>query len=108
MSPYIDNGIGGVTIEKVETLYEEFQRMDVPAYYHEGGENPYAGRCRVVPRKATYYTMIPERDVEKLAMARLTMKGLARRRKVREVTCAKAEVNFNQFVPASKIVVLYV
>jgi hypothetical protein len=105
---YIDTGIAGVTVEKVETLYAEFERMDVPAYYHEGGENPYAGRCRVIPQKATYYTMIPARDAEKLEMARLTMKGIARRRKVREVMCEKAEVNFNQFVSASRIVVLYV
>lgn len=104
----IDTGIAGVTVEKVETLYAEFERMDVPEYYHEGGENPYAGRCRVVPQKATYYTMVPERDADKLTMARLTMKGLARRRKVREVTCEKAEVNYNQFVPATRIVVLYV
>jgi hypothetical protein len=108
MTVAVDNGVGGVTVESVETLYSEFTLMDVPEYYAEGGENPYAGRTRVIPRKATFYAMIPEDDAVNVTMARLLLKGIGRRRKVREVLCEKHEVNFNQFAKVGKIVVLYV
>ena len=104
----VQTGIEGVTVERVQTLYEEYARMDVPEYYHEGGENPYEGRCRVVPRKANHYVLVPEQDTENLMMARAIMKGIARRRKVREVVCEKHEINFNQFAKAGRIVVIYV
>ena len=104
----VQTGLEGVTIESVQTLYEEFERMDVPDYYEDGQENPYAGRCRVVPQKATYYAMVPQVDEARLAQARLLLKGVGRRRKVREVVCNKGDINYNQFSPASKVVVLYV
>lgn len=108
MTVGVQTGLEGVTIESVEKLYAEYRRMDVPDYYEEGQENPFAGRCRVVPRKATYYAMVPAKDETRLAQARLLLKGVARRRKVREVICNKGEINYNQFAPASKVVVLYV
>ena len=104
----IDTGIHGVTVESVGKLYAQFERMDVPDYYAEGEENPYAGRCRVIPRKATAYAMVPAGEPENVAMARLLLKGVGRRRKVREVICEKHEINFNQFAKVGKIVVLYV
>jgi hypothetical protein len=105
----VDTGVNGVTVEQVTTLYEEYARMDVPAYYEEyGGENPFAGRCRVIPFKATYYTLVPERDLETLMIARLIMNKIGKRRKVYEVACEKHEINFNQFTHTGRIVVLYV
>ena len=104
----IDTGLSGVTVESVETLYAEYVRMDVPSYYKDGEENPYAGRTRVVPRKATVYAMVPARETETLIMARQLLKGIGKRRKVREVVCEKHEVNYNQFAQSGKIVVLYV
>lgn len=104
----VQTGLEGVTIERVDTLYAEYTRMDVPEYYKEGEENPYAGRCRLIPETATVYAMIPARDEGRLEMARLLLKGYAKRKRVREVIGEKHEVNFNQFAAASKIVVLYV
>ena len=104
----VQTGVDGVTIESVETLYREHERMNVPAYYTEGGENPYAGRTRVIPRKASVYSMIPEGDEQGITMARLLLKGIAKRKKVWEVVCEKNELNYNQFAKVGKIRVLYV
>lgn len=104
----VQTGAEGVTIESVETLYREHERMNIPAYYADGGENPYAGRTSVIPRKASVYAMIPESDEQNIAMARLILKGIAKRKKVWEVVCEKHELNYNQFAKAGKIRVLYV
>jgi hypothetical protein len=108
MTAIIQTGLEGVTVESVETLYAEHTRMDVPDYYKDGEENPYAGRVRVIPRKAAVYAMVPERDEDRLAMARLVLKGMAKRKRVREVVCEKHELNYNQFASVGRIVVLYV
>jgi hypothetical protein len=104
----VDNGLSNVVVESVEKLYREHALMDVPDYYGEGEENPYEGRVRVIPRKATAYTMIPEGETDSIAMARLLLKGIAKRRKIWEVVCDKHEVNYNQFARVGRIVVLYV
>ncbi len=104
----IQTGLEGVTVESVERLYAEYERMDVPDYYKDGEENPYAGRCRAVPRKASVYTMIPAKNELNLMMARSILKGMGKRKKVREVLCEKHEINYNMFADAGQIVVLYV
>lgn len=104
----VQTGLEGVTIERVDVLYAEHARMDVPGYYKDGEENPYAGRCRIIPKTASAYAMIPVRDERRLEMARLLLKGIAKRKRVREVISEKHEVNYNQFAAASQIVVLYV
>jgi hypothetical protein len=104
----IQTGFEGVTIELVDRLYAEYERMDVPDYYKEGEENPYAGRCRIVPKTASVYAMVPAKDERRVEMARALLKAFAKRKRVREVISEKHEVNFNQFAEASKIIVLYV
>lgn len=97
----------GVTIETVDDLYAQFERLNVPAFYANGGRNPLAGRTEIIPRTAKHYTMIHERDEKRLPLARTMMKALSSRRRVREILCDKADVNFNQYSPAGKVVVLY-
>lgn len=104
----VQTGLEGVSIESVERLYAEYDRMDVPDYYKDGEENPYAGRCRVVPRKASVYAMVPAKSEANLLMARSLLKGFGKRKKVREVLCDKHEINYNMFSDASQIVILYV
>jgi hypothetical protein len=104
----VQNGLTNVQIMPVSELYAEYDRMDVPDYYEDGEVNPYAGRIKVVPRKASFYTMIPAMDETALALARALLKGVGKRRKVREAICTKGECNFNMFAKAGKIVVLYV
>ena len=108
MAATVQNGSEGVTIESVEHLYEQFERMNIPSYYAEGGVNPFAGRTSVVPRKATFYALVPEKDEAKVVHARRLLKGVANRRKVREAVREKHEINYNQFAPASRIVILWV
>jgi hypothetical protein len=104
----IQNGLTNVSIMPVSELYDEFERMDVPDYYKDGEVNPYAGRVEIIPFTATYYTMVPERDELALEMARAMLKGVAKRKKIREAIVSKAKLNYNQFSKASEIVVLYV
>jgi hypothetical protein len=104
----VDTGSNGVTIQSVETLYASFDRMDVPAFYTHGGQNPFEGLCSVIPPTASFYALVPDRYEDRLTIARKLLKGLDRRRNVREVIREKHEVNYNQFEKTSKIVVLYV
>lgn len=97
----------GVTVERVADLYLRFAALDIEGYYEEGERNPYAGLCDLIPKKATHYVMVHEKS-RNLDMARAVMKGLAKRRKVREVACEKHKINYRPFAPAGKIIVLWV
>lgn len=103
----VDSGIHGVTVESVERLYEQHAKMDVPEYYAEGGENPFEGRIRVIPHRASFYSLVPEGEPENIDLARRLLRGARPRRKIREVVCEKHEINFNQFAKVGRIVVLY-
>lgn len=98
----------GVTIESVDDLYSRRDAMDIEGYYEKGEVNPWEGRCTVVPKTARFYAMVPSNDDLRLTMARLLLRGVAMRRRVREVVCEKDEINYNQFAPPGQIVVLYV
>jgi hypothetical protein len=52
--------------------------------------------------------MVPSDDGQRLTMARVLLRGVAMRRKVREVVREKHEINYNQFAAPGQIVVLYV
>jgi hypothetical protein len=104
----VDSGDHGVTVESVEKLYAQHLRMDVPEYYFEGGVNPFEGRVRVIPRKAAFYSLVPEDSVQNIELARKLLRGARPRRKIREVICEKHEINFNQFAKVGRIMVLYV
>lgn len=104
----VQDDMPGVTIESVEKLYQRHARMDVPGYYEDGQENPWAGLCRVIPAKATAYALIPVDDLPRIAMAQAMLKGLVKRRKVWFAIRHKAEINYQMFAPAGKIAVLYV
>lgn len=104
----VQSDMPGVNIERVDRLYAQFARMDVPDYYDEGEENPFAGRCRVIPRTATFYTMVPASDEDGIEAAAMILKSVAKRKKVRFTLCEKHEINFNQFAPAGKVVVMFV
>ena len=104
----VDTGINGITIETVSGLYAQYESMNVPAYYEKGESNPFSGRVACIPKSAQYYVMVPEREKERLEHARIILKSIARRKKVREVIREKHEVNYNQFVNASRIVIMYV
>jgi hypothetical protein len=95
-----------VQIETVAELYETYDALDIPGYYEEGEENPYEGRCRVVPRFASVYVMIPETDTTKLALARKMLVAL-KGKKVYERVCTKDEVNYDRYSRPGKVVVLY-
>lgn len=105
---HVDSGIHGVTVESVARLYEQHTKMDVPEYYAEGGQNPFEGRVRVVPRKAMFYSLVPESEPDNIDLARRLLRGARPRRKIREVLCEKHEINFNQFAKAGRVMVLYV
>ena len=107
MTVSVQTDLPGITIESVARLYAQYDRMNVPDYYEDGEENPFAGRCRVIPKKATYYAMVPAKDRDACLMAAQTLIGLAKRKKVRFVTRTKGEINFNQFAPAGDIVVMW-
>jgi hypothetical protein len=108
MLPQIDNANKTVTVERVTDLYRQFDRMDVPGYYEGDEQNPYAGRCAVVPKSATVYAMVPAGSDEQISLARALLKGVGGRRKVREKVCTKPEINYNQFAQSGKILVLWV
>lgn len=104
----IDTGAKGVTVESVETLYRQYDSMDVPNYYENGEKNPYGGLVSIIPKKATFYAMVPISDSNRVAMARLLIKSVAKRKRVREAICEKSEINYNQFEKASQILIVYV
>lgn len=97
----------GVKIQAVNDLYAMFESLEIPGYYRKGEVNPLAGRVRVIPRDATLYAMIPERDREKLAMARNLLKGIRGAECLHEVICDKDEISYDQFARPGKVVVLY-
>lgn len=97
----------GVTVESVRDLYARRAALDIDGYYRAGENNPYDGLCQIVPTRAQHYVMVHEKDKEHLATARLVMRGLAKRRKVREALCEKHEINYRPFAPAGRIVVLW-
>lgn len=96
----------GVTVESVPDLYARRAALDIDGYYEAGERNPYDGLCRLIPARARHYVMVHEKS-HHLDMARLVMKGLAKRRKVREAVCEKHEINYRPFAPAGRIVVLW-
>jgi hypothetical protein len=97
----------GVEIETVEHLYGEYDRFAAVDLSAHGITNPLEGRVAIVPRKASHYTMVLNDDPDRVEFARRLIKGVAKRRKVREVVCEKTDVAFNHFAPAGKVVVLY-
>lgn len=102
-------GRDGIVVESVAVLYEEFERMNVAAYYQEhGGRNPFAGRCDVIPKTAKHYIIVPSREEGDINLARAILKGLGKRKKVRETLRLKNEINYNNFAPTESMRVLYV
>lgn len=97
-----------VTIEQVAVLYAKFKRMDVPDYYEEGQRNPFAGLVDIIPETASAYAVIPEREEQTIEFAKLLLRGVGGRRKIRSKVCTKDEVNYTMFSKGGDVVVLYV
>lgn len=104
----VQSDLPSVTIESVETLYAKYDRMDVPGYYEEGQENPWAGLTRIIPRTARAYAVVPMKDLSTIGLARSLLKGVGGRRKIKFAIRHKGEVNYQMFAPAGKVTVLYV
>lgn len=97
----------GLKIERVVDLYASRDALDVPSFYHEGERNPFEGRCAIVPKTAMFYTMVLAKDEGIVAAARMVMKKLAGRRKLREVRTNKDEVCYPGFAKASDVIVFW-
>jgi len=96
------------SIHSVDDLYARKAKLDVPGYYEQGEENPWAGLCRIIPRKAKAYAVVLEGDAAALSGAMASLKGFAGRRKIRQTVCDKDTANYNQFSKPGKVVVVYV
>lgn len=97
-----------ITVERVESLYARFRRMDIKTYYKEGQRNPYKGLVDVIPETAKVYTLIHERDIDNIEIAQRLLKGVGGRKKIRQALKTKAEINYQMFSPGGKILILYV
>ena len=104
----VQQDLPSVNVESVETLYAKFERMDVPGYYEEGQENPWAGLTRIIPRTARAYAVVPIKDIATITLAQALLKGIGGRRKIKFAIRHKGEVNYQMFAPAGKVTVLYV
>lgn len=103
MSSVFENG---VTVESVQDLYARRDALDIKDYYEDGEKNPFAGLCELIPAKAQHYVLVHERS-RHVEMARATMRGLAKRRKVWEEVCEKHQINYRPFAPAGRIIVMW-
>lgn len=105
----IENGIQGFKIELVSGLYDLHDSMEKASFF-EGVENPFHGRCSVIPRDATYYVMIPVRDHNVLVAARKFMRCMALviDSDFNEIVGDKKQFNYNQFSRASEIAILWI
>lgn len=103
----VDKPNQGIVVETVEQLYEDFQKMEIPQYYVNGGVNPFKGLVDIIPRKARFFTLVINHDETDIELARHVMKRMANRRKVREILVDKETVNYNRFSPSGDVIVLY-
>lgn len=95
----------GVTVETVTDLYRINASLEKAAAYRKAGiPNPYAGRCRIVPREAQVYAMVPVEDKTEQTLARAMLAAFG---KVSEVVADKDLVNFNRFSKGGQVVVFY-
>jgi hypothetical protein len=94
--------VQSVSVNSVADLWLQFQRF---AKLVEDDVNPFLGITRYIPRSATYYVIVPERETE---LAEVIMKRLAGRKKLRRFAVDKDEINSAAFAPTKKMVVFYV
>lgn len=104
----VQTDLATITVERVDALYARFRRMDIKGYYKEGQKNPYKGLVDVIPETAKVYTLIHEKDLENLEVAKKLLKGVGGRKKIRKALKTKSEINYQMFSPGGKIIILYV
>lgn len=98
----------GVKVEHVDTLYARRARLDVPGYYKKGERNPYSELCEIIPKTATYFTLLFADDSESVALGRAVIKGVAKRKRVREATRSKDVICLERFGHSSSVLILWV
>lgn len=107
MSAGLDPFNAIIPIEPVSALHARKKALDIPGYYEEGEVNPFAQRCKIVPKKARWYVMIPVEQSAKLKEARLMLKAMSGHRKVTEVKATRDAVSYEGFAETGEVVVLY-